>query len=546
MSLTRPLKIFLCHASVDKPAVRKLSRYLRSKGMDPWLDVEKLLPGESWEVEIPKALFNSDVILVCLSKNSVDKEGYVQKEITFALDKAKEKLDVAIFIIPAKLEDCIIPMRLSSYQWVDLYRDDGRRLLMLSLNKRVEQLGLYVEQLIISSATTIELENKEELTSENMRIDAEIANSQKTESRAVDIGKKTRETIAYDNTVHDIDTKAVHQKMESDTGKHNKIETISKPVINKPAITKPEPQKKIKPEIMFWLIGTIMVAILTLIVCSGMYSIFVSPKPTQTPSTIPVSPISTATISVVFTPLAPQISEIDGTVLINIPSGEFIMGSNGANGDEPEHKVYLDSYWIDKTEVTNAKYKICVNSGECQTPHGEEYISDFLGFDLISYYMDESYADYPVVGVSWLDAKSYCEWADRRLPTEAEWEKAARGINSNTFPWGEDMVSCEYANYNECDGFPIKVDSFLSSASPYGVLNMAGNVWEWVNDWYDSNYYNESPYQNPSGPISGEQRVLRGGSWSYFVEGLATTYRLSNVSEFVSSDIGIRCATSLP
>lgn len=141
-SSTRPLKVFLCHASADKPAVRRLYRYLRSKGMDPWLDAEKLLPGQRWELEIPKALYASDAIIVVLSKSSITKEGYVQREIKFALDKALDMPEGRIFLIPARLEDCELPQSLRGYQWVDLFQKNWNRRLMSSLNERIAQLGL--------------------------------------------------------------------------------------------------------------------------------------------------------------------------------------------------------------------------------------------------------------------------------------------------------------------------------------------------------------------------------------------------------------------
>ena len=141
MPTTRPLKVFLCHASADKPAVRKLYHYLRERKMDPWLNSEKLLPGQNWQVEIPKALFSSDVIIVCLSKNSVDKEGYVQKEIKFALDKALEMPEGRIFLIPARLEECDLPYSLRAYQYVNLFEADGYRRLLRSLRMRAEQIG---------------------------------------------------------------------------------------------------------------------------------------------------------------------------------------------------------------------------------------------------------------------------------------------------------------------------------------------------------------------------------------------------------------------
>jgi hypothetical protein len=137
----RPLKLFLCHASADKPAVRDLYKRLTADGVDAWLDAEKLLPGENWQVEIPRAIRNSDIVVVCLSGKSVNKEGYVQKEIKFALDIADEKPEGTIFIIPARLEECDTPDRLSMYQWVDLFEDNGYDRLVRALKLRAEKIG---------------------------------------------------------------------------------------------------------------------------------------------------------------------------------------------------------------------------------------------------------------------------------------------------------------------------------------------------------------------------------------------------------------------
>jgi hypothetical protein len=139
--MTESLKIFLCHSSGDKPDVTKIYDFLLARGADPWLDTEKLLPGQDWNLEINKALDDSDVILLCLSKSSVDKEGYVQKEIRIALDRALEMPERRIFLIPAKLEACELPYRLRSYQWVDLFTDGGMDKLMKSLNLRAKQVG---------------------------------------------------------------------------------------------------------------------------------------------------------------------------------------------------------------------------------------------------------------------------------------------------------------------------------------------------------------------------------------------------------------------
>jgi hypothetical protein len=157
MPESRPLKVFLCHASADKPKVHELYRYLKKRGIQPWLDTEDLIPGQTWQTEIPKALNSSDAILICLTKNSVDKEGYVQKEIRFALDKALEMPEGRIFLIPVKLEDCEVPHRLSEYQWVNLFEADGFAKLIKALKLRSEQLRRAgVEESLPQNPLTIE------------------------------------------------------------------------------------------------------------------------------------------------------------------------------------------------------------------------------------------------------------------------------------------------------------------------------------------------------------------------------------------------------
>ena len=197
-----------------------------------------------------------------------------------------------------------------------------------------------------------------------------------------------------------------------------------------------------------------------------------------------------------------KISDKDGMTLMYVPAGEFEMGSNNGESDEkPVHTVYLDAFWIDKTEVTNAQYRLCVQAGVCAIPIGK-------------YFDNSNYTDHPVVYVYWQDANNYCSWVGRCLPTEAEWEKAARGTDGRTYPWGEGL-DCSKANYYWCGKFNeiSPVGYYPQGASPYGVLDMAGNVWEWVSDWFSSGYYNQSPSSNPQGPASGDTHGLRGGSW---------------------------------
>ena len=226
----------------------------------------------------------------------------------------------------------------------------------------------------------------------------------------------------------------------------------------------------------------------------------------------------------------------DGMTMLYIPAGEFEMGSHDGDDDEkPIHTVYLDAYWMDETEVTNAMYEKCVSAGECDQPGG-------------SYYGDSSYTNHPVVHVDWNNAQNYCRWTGGQLPTEAEWEKAARGgLEGKKYPWGDANPVCTQgaengAQFAECSGETISVGSF--SANGYGLFDTNGNVWEWVSDWYDSGYYANSPSNNPSGPSSGNSRVLRGGSWLGYNVNLRSANRDRYGPTLASGISGFRCSRS--
>lgn len=230
-----------------------------------------------------------------------------------------------------------------------------------------------------------------------------------------------------------------------------------------------------------------------------------------------------------------------------VPAGDFLMGSAGGDADavdneKPQHTVHLDAYWIDRVEVTNAMYARCVQAGACRAPR------DSGSGHRSSYYGNPEYANYPVVYVSWFDAQTYCQWTGGRLPTEAEWEKAARGADGRTFPWGNEAPTCNRLNYSEryssCDGDTTAVGAHPSGASPYGALDMGGNVWEWVADWYDPEYYASGPPRNPSGPAKGEKVVLRGGSWYFGEVNARSAYRNWSFKDSVSNDFGFRCIRS--
>jgi formylglycine-generating enzyme required for sulfatase activity len=268
--------------------------------------------------------------------------------------------------------------------------------------------------------------------------------------------------------------------------------------------------------------------------------------------------------------------------MVLVPAGEFTMGSNNGDADEqPVHKVFLDTFFMDKYEVTNQDFTVFLNDNyERVTLSDPYYLID--GREAFSLSCDAAYnpdfknqcslwrdkisddlekkqfvamptdKDHPIVIVTWYGAMEYCKWRSDEaltvtLPTEAQWEKAARGTHEILYPWGNEK-NCKYANYKGCVGNVSSVGSYTSGISPYGSYDMAGNVWEWVSDWYDGNYYaslSSNISVNPLGPIDGEAKVFRGGSWFYDADFARTTQRalsVGDINTYSSLTVGFRCS----
>lgn len=283
-----------------------------------------------------------------------------------------------------------------------------------------------------------------------------------------------------------------------------------------------------------------------------------TPSPTPLPQSSPTN-------------LPATLTDGRGVKMVLIPASPFIMGGDPDLGmeecelyringtcersmfedEQPLHTVTLGNYYMDLTEVTNAMYNLCVKAGICTLP------SDLTSYTRSSYFGDPEYDNYPVIRVSWDQAAQYCKWRGGGLPTEAEWEKAARGTDGRRYPWGnhfEDIRAnfCDrncplsWANPEFDDGYgdTSPAGAYPLGASPYGLLDMTGNVWEWVADWYLDTFYQVSPLNNPLGPAFGDARGLRGGGWSYSAYYLHASFRGENTPENAATYAGFRCALS--
>ena len=395
----RSLRVFLCHSSNDKPAVRELYEKLRAEAwIQPWLDEEELYPGQDWNMEIEKAVEAADAIIVCLSKGSITKEGYVQKEIRAALDYADYKPEGTLFIIPVRLEECTPPKRLGRWQYADYFEGQRERAfqrLLVSLKRRSDSLGLNIEE---------PARKKEEKTIEE----------------------------------------------------------------KKPVVEKPKRAQVVTP---------------------------------------PVGRVANPTDE-------KKLTLSNGMELMRVPAGKFLMGSTKENksaydDERPQHSVDIPyAYWLARFPVTNELYGAYI-----KTNGGKHPVSGW-----------EKKKDHPVYPVAWNDAMAYCQWLNGllkgelpaglvlRLPSEAEWEKAARGTDGREYPWGDtfDKNKCNTSEGGKGDTTPVGLYS-PQGDSPFGCADMSGNVWEWTHS-----LFKPYPYQANDGRESEKdtaRRVLRGGSF---------------------------------
>jgi eukaryotic-like serine/threonine-protein kinase len=316
-----------------------------------------------------------------------------------------------------------------------------------------------------------------------------------------------------------------------------------------------------KNKIDIWAVLAVLIALVALFFGDDLYKRIVgrpifgsslSPALTsQSPTNTPKTPaeVSVSHNPPTATPYPTQLTDDKGVTMRLVPAGKFTMGSENGQGDEkPVHTVYLDAFYMDKYEVTNALYKACVDAGDCTAPQQTS------SYTRSSYYGNSEFDEYPVIYVGWNQAKTYCKWRGASLPTEAQWEKAARGTDARAYPWGNPFdgtklnfcdKNCpfDWADKTADDGFAdtAPIGSYENGKSPYGVYDLAGNVLEWTTDWYSDTYYKNSPPSNPIGPTSGLHRVLRGGSWDKSIKIMRVSTRFFGKPDPIYYSIGFRC-----
>jgi formylglycine-generating enzyme required for sulfatase activity len=545
----RPLRIFLCHSSGDKPAVRELYRRLKAAGFAPWLDEEDLLPGMDWQAEIPKTVRNSDEVIVCLSRGSINKAGYIQKEIKFALDVADEQPEGTIFLIPVKLEECDVPERLARWQWVNLYDEDGYRRLICSLQNRSDSLDL--GKVPHSFASSREPGNNVPITGVWVDIDAgevwidseQVPFLSDLEYRLFLLlyGRQGKICDKYQivkavwgqDYITEVDNVRIEKlisrlrnKIERDPGNPKYLQTVRRRGYKLISSSSGSGGASVKAD--NHTVGSDLKDPDKFVQPSSSKHRTAPIVDVQTPLLDESHPrTKSLTQSEIWLSNTDKLHVIGGIEFVRVPTGKFIMGSGdnnklAVNDEKPQHVVEIPyDYWLARYPVTNAQFaKFIAKSG---------YKFDF---DSAS----QQGPDHPAVYISWYDAAEYCKWLTSqlvneirlsnthvRLPSEAEWEKAARGNEGNEWPWGNefDQNVCNSRESNNADTTPVGKYS-PSGDSPYGAADMVGNVWEWTTSLWgeDPNkpHYGY-PYQTEDGRENLDAsdkvyRILRGGAFT--------------------------------
>ncbi len=460
----RPLRVFLCHASQDKSKVRELYDQLKAEGwIDPWLDIEKLFPGQNWRTAIREAIGKADNIIICLSNSSVTRKGYIQKEMRYAQEICLDKSEGIIFLIPLRLEECEVPGGLQFFQWIDYFgtqKEQSYKILLKSLQIQFE-------------------EKKRGGADENAYLES---------------------------------TERPRPEAEETRHRDKKVDEQR------------EPTRRERDPVRIQ-----------------------SEEPLQAPSDEKTSQPITESLDLQVVEAVQDIHKIWGNIeFVKVSKGEFIMGSHDKNSlafddEKPRHHVVIPyDFWIGRFLVTKEQFSQFIVSARYSKKRSASW---------------KYAATHPVINALWKDVQFYLRWLNAnyggqlfggviyRLPTEAEWEKAARGVNGREWPWGNkfDRSLCNSSESDICTTTQVGTYSPLGD-SPYGCADMSGNIWQWTQSLY-------RPY--PYNPNDGREvlrgsgfRVVRGGSFYRDKRLIRCAYRKSvSISKFAA---GFRVVVAPP
>jgi formylglycine-generating enzyme required for sulfatase activity len=586
--------VFMSYSRRDDAVMRRIVAFLRGQGIKVWVDNEELIPGTPvWEKEIEIAVQSASAVVVVLSPDSKDSE-WVRREISLA-----DQYDKRVFPLMVRGDEkTSISIRLIGRQYVDIRSNEDAGLNYVSatllryleeLNEREQNAKKEADRLAAQKIKTEKrlaarkaeeerIANEKVVADRKAREDADRLAAQKANEERIaneknvgqvsnltdenekhlaaqkaDEERITLEKVNAERKAREDADRLVAQKVEKERIAFEKVATERKaketPVNRNSISTAPARQPKSRNRILIYVgIGVGALVLLGIfiaganIVSKSIETANVNSGGTLSADYATASANGTMTANANFiatakampTMIPIEISTMtgaDGATLVYVPAGEFTMGSDYSPDEQPIHKVNLPAFWIDQTEVTTNQYAACISAGKCDPPSNTDHFNT-------------AYANYPVVDADWKQAKAYCEWAGRRMPTEAEWEKAARGTDGRIYPWGNDAPSNSLLINITLDVHIAAVGKIPKGKSPYGAYDMAGNVWEWVNDWYNETYYQSSPLSNPLGPNSGQYRVVRGGSTNYSDNDVRSASRDRFDPTYHSTDIGFRCASS--
>lgn len=507
--------VFVSYSSKDKTIADAVVAAMEAEGIRCWYAPRDIAPGSDWADSITQAIQDCGIMVLVFSETA-NRSQRVIDEINFAIDQGK-------MIIPFRIEPYnptgALSLHLSSRHWLDAYEPSWDA----HLDRLVESVAVNLKgsgnNVQISGRAANAIVDQEEIPQNPIEADANISQEEKP-PRKITAGSTLGKVPIW--------TWAVIAGMAVILG-YIAISGLPR-FASQPAMTstvKMAGQDQTTPS-QPSTTSTIEMA---------------SMAPSPTPSVAPTDEIDptetdsapTLTATPLPTPSGTYgINPKDGAVLLYIPPGEFIMGRNDTEADEgPEHTVTLDGYWIYQTEVTNAMWSACTENLDCPL---------ILRMSNPNLYK-QGYENHPIVNVSWHDANEYCSNVGGRLPTEAEWEYAAGGATGlDDYPWGSQAPSSELANYGGDVGETTAVGSYPAGVSDVvEIYDMSGNVAEWVADWYDAEYYQKSPANNPSGPETGTNKILRGGGWNSGEDALRITFRQEFFPDFRFGYWGFRC-----